>query len=168
MKLKAVHKIDQGNFDADESEVEAHNTFVMEEEGSSQDNDEENESESDHEENEEEVAMEESTEADDNDVFLMNYCDFLNRLSNFHFVPWSTSVVSLITVLQKYIIHSGYLVSVPECQDLLTLLYALLETRTQHYNQVLQLRGKLEQTMDRQGDMYGGGHRETGTQSLSR
>ena len=35
MKLKAVHKIDQGNFDADESEVEAHNILVMEEEGSS-------------------------------------------------------------------------------------------------------------------------------------
>ena len=46
--------------------------------------------------------------------------------------------------------------SVPECRDLLTPLYALLESRTQHYNQVLQLRGKLEQTMDRQGDMYGG------------
>jgi len=85
------------------------------------------------------------------------------------------AVVPLVTVLQKYIkgrgmvnashskwlkavltIHTGYLVSVPECQDLLTPLYALLETRTQHYNQVLQLRGKLElltmQTMDRQGE----------------
>jgi hypothetical protein len=49
-----------------------------------------------------------------------------------------------------------YLVSVPDCQELLTPVYALLETRTQHYNQVLQLRGKLElltrQAMDRQGD----------------
>jgi len=85
------------------------------------------------------------------------------------------AVVPLVTVLQKYIkgrgmvnashakwlkavltIHTGYLVSVPDCRELLTPLYALLETRTQHYNQVLQLRGKLElltrQTMDRQGD----------------
>ena len=50
--------------------------------------------------------------------------------------------------------------SVPECRDLLTPLYALLESRTQHYNQVLQPRGKLElqtmQTMDRQGDMLVG------------
>jgi len=85
------------------------------------------------------------------------------------------AVVPLVTVLQKYIkgrgmvnashakwlkavltIHTGYLVSVPDCQDLLSPLYALLEARTQHYSQVLQLRGKLElltrQTMDRQGD----------------
>merc|ERR1712106_332890 len=83
--------------------------------------------------------------------------------------------VPLVSVLQKYIkgrgmvnashakwlksvltIHTGYLVSVPDCQDLLSPVYALLETRTQHYNQVLQLRGKLElltrQAMDRQGD----------------
>merc|ERR1712106_161259 len=71
--------------------------------------------------------------------------------------------VPLVSVLQKYIkgrgmvnashakwlksvltIHTGYLVSVPDCQDLLSPVYALLETRTQHYNQVLQLRGKLE------------------------
>merc|ERR1712106_555357 len=85
------------------------------------------------------------------------------------------AVVPLVSVLQKYIkgrgmvnashakwlksvltIHTGYLVSVPDCQDLLSPVYALLETRTQHYNQVLQLRGKLElltrQAMDRQGD----------------
>jgi len=85
------------------------------------------------------------------------------------------AVVPLVTVLQKYIkgrgmvnashakwlkavltIHTGYLVSVPDCQDLLSPLYAQLEARTQNYNQVLQLRGKLElltrQTMDRQGD----------------
>jgi len=85
------------------------------------------------------------------------------------------AVVPLVTVLQKYIkgrgmvnashakwlkavltVHTGYLVSVPDCQELLTPLYAMLETRTQHYSQVLQLRGKLElltrQTMDRQGD----------------
>ena len=40
--------------------------------------------------------------------------------------------------------HVRYLVSVLDCQDLLTPVFALLETRTQHYNQVLQLRGKLE------------------------
>eukprot|EP00092_Neocalanus_flemingeri_P016568 GFUD01017928.1.p1 GENE.GFUD01017928.1~~GFUD01017928.1.p1 ORF type:complete len:622 (-),score=257.62 GFUD01017928.1:219-2084(-) len=85
------------------------------------------------------------------------------------------AVVPLVSVLQKYIkgrgmvnashakwlksvltVHTGYLVSVPDCQELLTPVYALLETRTQHYNQVLQLRGKLElltkQAMDRQGD----------------
>merc|ERR1711942_572437 len=53
-------------------------------------------------------------------------------------------------------IHTGYLVSVPDCRELLTPVYALLETRTQHYNQVLQLRGKLElltrQTVERQGE----------------
>ena len=53
-------------------------------------------------------------------------------------------------------IHTGYLVSVPDYQDLLIPVYALLETRIQHYNQVLQLRGKLElftrQAMIRQGD----------------
>ena len=55
-----------------------------------------------------------------------------------------------------HVAHVRYLVSVPDCQDLLSPVYALLETRTQHYNQVLQLRGKLElltrQAMDRQGD----------------
>ena len=62
----------------------------------------------------------------------------------------------LAFLLLIFVIVSRYLVSVPDCRELLTPLYALLETRTQHYNQVLQLRGKLElltrQTMDRQGD----------------
>jgi len=85
------------------------------------------------------------------------------------------AVVPLVTVLQKYIkgrgmvnashakwlksvltIHTGYLVTVPDCQELLSPVYALLETRTQHYNQVLQLRGKLDlltkQASDKQGD----------------
>jgi len=85
------------------------------------------------------------------------------------------AVVPLVNVLQHYIkgrgvmnashakwlkavltIHTGYLVSVPDCQELLSPVYALLETRTQHYNQVLQLRGKLElltrQTVERQGE----------------
>ena len=85
--------------------------------------------------------------------------------------------VPLVSVLQKYIkgrgmVHASHnkqlkavlrlLCSadhpqrVPGCQNLLTLVYAILETRTQHYNQVLQLRGMLElltrQAMDRQGD----------------
>ena len=101
MKLKDVHKIDHGSFYDDESEVEAHNTFVMEEGGSSQDNDEENETESDHEDNEENEE-EESTEAGDNDVFLMNYCDFLNRLSNFHFVPQSTIKIIAEEYIKSY------------------------------------------------------------------
>ena len=45
---------------------------------------------------------------------------------------------------------------VPDCQNLLFPVYTILETRTQHYNQVLQLRGMLElltrQAMDKQGD----------------
>ena len=40
--------------------------------------------------------------------------------------------------LKAVLPYLGYLVSVPECQELLTPLYALLDTRTQHYNQVLQ------------------------------
>ena len=85
------------------------------------------------------------------------------------------AVVPLVTVLQRYIrsrgmvnashakwlkavlsVHTGYLVSVPDCQQLLSPVYAMLETRTQHYSQVLQLRGKLEmlnsQAQHRQGD----------------
>merc|ERR1711872_837465 len=85
------------------------------------------------------------------------------------------AVGPLVTVLQRYIrsrgmvnashakwlkavlsVHTGYLVSVPDCQQLLSPVYAMLETRTQHYSQVLQLRGKLEmlnsQAQHRQGD----------------
>jgi len=73
------------------------------------------------------------------------------------------AIVPLVTILMRYIkgrgmvhsshakwlrsvltLHTGYLVSVPDCQDLLTPVYALLEARTSHYSQVLQLRGKLE------------------------
>jgi len=85
------------------------------------------------------------------------------------------AVVPLISTLQKYIkgrgvvnashakwlksvltLHTGYLVSIPDCQDLLGPVYALLERRTSHYSQVLQLRGKLElltkQTDAKEGD----------------
>jgi len=73
------------------------------------------------------------------------------------------AIVPLVTILMRYIkgrgmvhsshakwlrsvltLHTGYLVSVPDCQDLLTPVYSLLEARTSHYSQVLQLRGKLE------------------------
>lgn len=85
------------------------------------------------------------------------------------------AVVPLVTTLMRFIkgrgmvnashakwlrsvltLHTGYLVSVPDCQDLLTPVYALLETRTAHYPQILQLRGKLElltrQTEEKEGD----------------
>jgi len=73
------------------------------------------------------------------------------------------AVVPLVNILMKFIkgrgkvdashakwlrsvlaLHTGYLVSVPECRDLLSPVYALLEARTAHYSQILQLRGKLE------------------------
>merc|ERR1719397_1073925 len=41
-------------------------------------------------------------------------------------------------------IHAGYLVSVPACHTALSPVYAMLEARTHHYNQVLELKGKLE------------------------
>merc|ERR1711892_70264 len=85
------------------------------------------------------------------------------------------AVVPLVTVLQKHIegrgivnasyskwlkavltIHTGYLVSLPDCQEFISPLFALLERRTQHSSQVLQLKGKLDlltrQVRDRQGD----------------
>jgi len=73
------------------------------------------------------------------------------------------AVVPLVTTLQKYVkgrgmvnsshakwlrsvltLHTGFLVSVPDCQELLGPVYALLEARTGAYNSVLQLRGKLD------------------------
>ena len=73
------------------------------------------------------------------------------------------AVVPLVTTLQKYVkgrgmvnsshakwlrsvltLHTGFLVSVPDCQDLLGPVHALLEARTGAYNSVLQLRGKLD------------------------
>jgi len=73
------------------------------------------------------------------------------------------AVVPLVTTLQKYVkgrgmvnsshakwlrsvltLHTGFLVSVPDCQDLLGPVYALLEARTNAYSSVLQLRGKLD------------------------
>jgi len=81
------------------------------------------------------------------------------------------AVLPLVTILQKYIrgrgvvhashakwlksvlsIHQGFLVCVPECQDILAPVYALLEARTQNYFQVLQLRGKLDMMMKKNDD----------------
>merc|ERR1712110_847284 len=81
------------------------------------------------------------------------------------------AVLPLVTILQKYIrgrgvvhashakwlksvlsIHHGFLVCVPECQNILAPVYALLEARTQNYFQVLQLRGKLEMMMKKSDD----------------
>ena len=49
-----------------------------------------------------------------------------------------------------------YLVSLPDCQEFLSPLFALLERRTKHSTQVLQLKGKLDlltrQVRGRQGD----------------
>merc|ERR1712029_644595 len=83
------------------------------------------------------------------------------------------AVLPLVTVLQRFIrgrgvvhashakwlksvlsIHTGYLVSVPDCQDILSPVYALLEARTQNYSQVLQLRGKLNMIMKQSDDKH--------------
>merc|ERR1712058_114961 len=83
------------------------------------------------------------------------------------------AVVPLVTTLQRFIrgrgvvnashakwlksvltIHTGYLVSIPDCQDLLSPVYALLEARTQNYSQVLQLRGKLNMMMKQSDDKH--------------
>merc|ERR1712098_81607 len=83
------------------------------------------------------------------------------------------AVLPLVTVLQRFIrgrgvvhashakwlksvlsIHTGYLVSVPDCQDILSPVYALLEARTQNYSQVLQLRGKLNMMMKQSDDKH--------------
>lgn len=75
---------------------------------------------------------------------LMKFIKGRGRVDASH-AKWLRSVLSL---------HTGYLVSVPECRDLLTPVYALLEARTSHYPQVLQLRGKLE-LLTKQTDVTG-------------
>ena len=50
----------------------------------------------------EEQIIEEEEEEEDEDVFLMAYCDFLNRLSNFHFVPQSTIKIIAEEYLKNY------------------------------------------------------------------
>jgi len=76
------------------------------------------------------------------------------------------AVVPLVNTLQRYVkgrgvvnashakwlrsvltIHTGFLMSLPDCQDLLGPVYALLEARTASYSSVLQLRGKLDMIM---------------------
>ena len=46
----------------------------------------------------------------------------------------------------------SYLVSVPACHTVLAPVYALLEARTQHYSQVLEVRGKLEMMTKQRSD----------------
>ena len=41
-------------------------------------------------------------EDDDQDIFLMSYCDFLNRLSNFHFIPQSTIKIIAEEYIKNY------------------------------------------------------------------
>jgi len=76
---------------------------------------------------------------------LMRFIKGRGRVDASH-AKWLRSVLGL---------HTGYLVSVPECQDLLSPVFALLEARTQHYSQVLQLRGKLE-LLTKQTEVTGG------------
>jgi len=76
---------------------------------------------------------------------LMRFIKGRGRVDASH-AKWLRSVLGL---------HTGYLVSVPECQDLLSPVFALLEARTQHYSQVLQLRGKLE-LLTKQTEATGG------------
>ena len=46
----------------------------------------------------------------------------------------------------------SFLVSVPDCETILSPVYALLEARTQNYCQVLQLRGKLDMLLKQSDD----------------
>jgi len=76
---------------------------------------------------------------------LMRFIKGRGRVDASH-AKWLRSVLGL---------HTGYLVSVPECRELLTPVFALLEARTHHYNQVLQLRGKLD-LLTKQTEAAGG------------
>ena len=48
------------------------------------------------------IVQEPSKEDDDQDIFLMAYCDFLNRLSNFHFIPQSTIKIIAEEYIRNY------------------------------------------------------------------
>ena len=41
-------------------------------------------------------------------------------------------------------IHTGHLMSTPNCEELLGPVYSLIEARTRHYSMALQLKGKLD------------------------
>lgn len=40
--------------------------------------------------------------------------------------------------------HTSYVMSSPECEEILASMNAIIESRTRNYNKILQLRGKLE------------------------
>ena len=48
------------------------------------------------------IVQEPPKEDDDQDIFLMAYCDFLNRLSNFHFIPQSTIKIIAEEYIRNY------------------------------------------------------------------
>ena len=52
----------------------------------------------------------------------------------------------LRSVLQH---HTAYLMSNPHCHDLLGPVYATLEARTRHYSKLVQLKGKLDEAIDK-------------------
>merc|ERR1719273_2494049 len=74
---------------------------------------------------------------DSDDTTLQKYVKGRGMVNSSH-AKWLRSVLTL---------HTGFLVSVPDCQDLLGPVYALLEARTASYSSVLQLRGKLDMIM---------------------
>ena len=41
-------------------------------------------------------------------------------------------------------IHTAHLMSTPQCEELLSPIYSLIEARTRHYSSALQLKGKLD------------------------
>ena len=41
-------------------------------------------------------------------------------------------------------IHTGHLMSTPDCEEILGPVYSLIEARTRHYSMALQLKGKLD------------------------
>ena len=105
MNLKAVHKTAQRSFE----ETEDQPTSNTEEEISDfqddlslQDDDDGDKNESDDAEDNIEDDAEDCIEDDHDDVFLMAYCDFLNRLSNFHFVPQSTIKIIAEEYIKNY------------------------------------------------------------------
>jgi len=69
---------------------------------------------------------------------LQNFVNSRGMVKSAH-AKWLQSVVSQ---------NSGFLTSVPECQDLLTPLCSVLEARTTSHHALLQIRGKLDLLVD--------------------
>ena len=40
--------------------------------------------------------------------------------------------------------HTSYLTNSPQCEDIMTSIYAMIENKTKNYQRILQLRGKLD------------------------